>query len=327
MNRDDLPPRADLHEPVRTPIFADWRAALLAVQLVLMSIGVATQTREASITVRPLDVIVTDGAGDFALFGPRRSIDVEFTVVNEAANTEKPLVLNAGFFQAIRIELRAQGAGVEMVPQWRPEALCPPRVSRDACNLDEQLSIEPNQAVRAVLMLTSKAQPFTPGSYELHVDSRGARAHLLEAGLTQWEGRVADRGVLPFLVQSIRDGRSFATYHRLEAGKAMQRNDYTAALDHYRLVAQFNPRQGRVGMGVALTNLGRYGEAITVLEQVMAGSISPDSLVPQHLALAYVAAGREDSAERLLRQRHPQDAASATLTQLRERAKRLPSVR
>jgi len=303
------------------------RGALLAVQLVVMSIGVGAQTREASITVRPLDAIVTDGAGDFALFGPRRSIDVEFTVVNEAADTERPLVLNAGFFQAIRIDLRAQGSGVEVVPQWRLEALCPPRVSRDACNLDERLSIEPNQAVRAVLTLTSKTQPFTPGSYEIHADFRGARTHLLEGGLTHWEGRVADRSVIPFLVQAIRDGRSLATYHRLEAGKAMQRNDYTAALDHYRLVAQFNPRQGRVGMGVALTNLGRYVEAIAVLEQVMAGSISPDSLVPQHLALAYVAAGREDSAERLLRQRYSPEAVAATLTQARERAKRLPSAR
>ncbi len=77
-----------------------------------------------------------------------------------------------------------------------------------------------------------------------------------------------------------------------------------------------------LGIGEALLELGRFQEAIQVLERPVA-TAGGESIMWQRLAIAYLATGQDARAQAMVRQRCPPDVQPMVLAALRDRAHRL----
>lgn len=108
------------------------------------------------------------------------------------------------------------------------------------------------------------------------------------------------------------------------ANEAMARRDYQRALTEYQKLLAADPTdlEAAAGVGSALLRLGRYKEAAQTFERALPPTRS-DSLVPQELALAYLALGEEAQAEAILRRYYLPNVVPEIVAGLRQQLKGL----
>ena len=107
----------------------------------------------------------------------------------------------------------------------------------------------------------------------------------------------------------------------------MGRREFDVAIVEYQraLAVDPNHRNAKAGLGVALQKVGRYLESSRLLEQVLPSpNTDNDSTLPQELALAYVALGREQQADTLLHRYYPASLVSQIKETIRIRLTNLP---
>jgi tetratricopeptide (TPR) repeat protein len=100
--------------------------------------------------------------------------------------------------------------------------------------------------------------------------------------------------------------RERALAHVARGNYATGRRSYEVAVVEYQQALTIDQSlfPAIEGLGVALQYLGRYSESAKVLERA-SPPFPYESLLPQHLALAYLALGQKQKAETLLRNHYP----------------------
>jgi predicted Zn-dependent protease len=165
-----------------------------------------------------------------------------------------------------------------------------------------------------------------PGEYRISVDFSGARERMRQADLAPWSGTFANSSSLSLIVQEARsEGERWIAF-QLTSRQALGHSDWTGALAQFQQMVAIDPtsQEAHAGMGSALLQLGRFAEAAMELEQALPED-REESVVPQDLALAYVAMGFRDRADTLLRRYYQPSRLPGILADILERAERLPT--
>jgi hypothetical protein len=280
------------------------------------------QEAKAHVSVQPTKSFYVPPGTAFGLFAPTDAVEVEVRLDNETS--DRQLVVDGGFFQAIKWTLtRADERAVDVEVIWNDTATCAGQGAPTECSLVSRTILGPLNSLQGLMTLQTRA-PLAPGDYRLHLDMSTAKGMLREADDSPWRGGLLDRGSVGLTLRAPRSNRDRATVHRIEGGRAAKARDFVSALREYQQMAAEDPSNtdAVAGMADALVELGRFKEAIAVLERPVATG-KPESIIWQNLAVAYLATGQDPLAEALVRQRVPPDAQPMALSALRGRANRL----
>ena len=152
-------------------------------------------------------------------------------------------------------------------------------------------------------MRRSDSLSFGSGRYRLTWSSADLATAIHGADGGRWNGRAPDKtssvGLLIQPPQSVLEAARMST---TEADDAVLRGDHQQALAAYQRALSADPSDSRTKtmMAFMYLRLNRYQEAIRPLEDVLAGAVGEKNL-SFVLALAYVGAGDEGNAVRVLR--------------------------
>ena len=308
------------------------RAALLTICLLAAAARtVEAQEGLALLTVVPEKHFFEGSATAYDLFGPLEQLNLELALGNQESS--RRLLLEPGWIEAIRWHLESatsQSLGAAEGSRQLPLQLAAVRevtcggTQRNVCQPSSRISVDPDEWVRVRLSLRPVDATIAPGEYRLVADASTQRALLLEVNESPWTGRIISSGAIRLRVRRIAAPADRAKYHEIEAADAIRREDYAKALSEFRLMNAV--KQGdvnaEVGMGNALLHLGRFAEAAAALE--MAWKRGPDRHVGATLALAYVAVGRTNEADALVRRLYSPEAAREVSERIRQSAAALP---
>ena len=308
---------------------------VLACVVVLTSASVASGQEDglAYLRITPQPYALEDRATKFVVWGPPERLYLEVRLANE--DSRRTLVFQPGFFRAIRWQLEAVLSETSTQLRREPIVLSVERVENStcgpapamACELLSDVLIHPDGWVTARVVVAPKGGRLSEGDYRLVVDGSEARQRLAETDGSPWKGRFNGRGSIGLVIRALDTPEDRAKYNAAEAGAAMRRGDYAAALEHFRRMAAAIPGDpaADAGVGWALLSLGRFAEAAATLERVWTRSRTPFS--GKELAVAYAALGRDDLAESLVKQLYPPQDVQQAMANVRLAAKTLRSRR
>ena len=279
-----------------------WTAALVCVA----SSRVLAQADEGllSITVAvPLSdrVAVTEDARRLYVESDELHLDV--SVVNPS---DSRITIDQEQLQrAFRVALTAGGTSIPVVATWSDDALviAPDSDTRDSVSRPDPLNVEGHGGAYWTVTVRSDGLSFGPGRYRLTWSSADLAAAIHGADGGRWNGRAPDKtssvGLLIQPPQSVLEAGRMST---TEADAAVLRGDHQQALAAYQRALSADPSDSRTKtmMAFMYLRLNRYQEAIRPLEDVLAGAVGEKNL-SFVLALAYVGAGDEGNAVRVLR--------------------------
>jgi hypothetical protein len=288
--------------------------------------GAADQTPSASFGINPTRSVLAGGSGH-NLFGPTRQIEVSVSILNESA--ERVLVLSAGFFQAIALDLKLElvrpVTGAVLV--WEDRATCG-LPERTECSIAADIRLLPQSAVNGTATLRFDSA-LAVGKYRLFIELGKAKTFLLEGEGGPWNGGMTERGSIDIVVLPVSTSRDRIAMHRAEAVRYIVRGQHQAALREFQSMEAEDPANvdALAGMGSAFMELGRFAEAAQAWERAVSvpSSARGPSLFPKRLALAYMALGRDADAERVLRQHYAPEQIGQMIDEARVAAKRLKS--
>jgi hypothetical protein len=262
----------------------------------------------------------------YGVFGPADRITFPITVRNDE-ESGVPVTLRAGFFSSTSINVRRADRIVPTQTEWRLEARCGGAAASQACTTTTDVYLPPDSFVEATVSVTaSDGQRIGVGDYEIVVDVQAAGTLIVNSTGGAFTGVIGPlRRPIPLAVRAIPSTTSgLKRFFHYEIEGALQRRDNPAALALYQQMAALDPADlaPYVGMGNVLVELGRYGEAVIVLERVLPTLGRGESLTPEVLAVAYVGLGRDAQAEELLRRTRPAAAIPGIMANARARVAR-----
>ena len=208
--------------------------------------------------------------------------------------------------RAFRVTLTTGGTSIPVVATWSDDALviAPDSDTRDSVSRPDPLNVEGHGgAYWTVTVRRSDSLSFGSGRYRLTWSSADLAAAIHGAEGGQWNGRAPDKtssvGLLIQPPQSVLEAARMST---TEADDAVLRGHHQHALAAYQRALSADPSDSRTKtmMAFMYLRLNRYQEAIRPLEDVLAGAVGEKNL-SFVLALAYVGAGDEGNAVRVLR--------------------------
>lgn len=190
---------------------------------------------------------------------------------------------------------------------------------------DEAVPLAPGMSARLTVTLTRRdGEPLDEGDYTVRVTTTTFRRAILREDGAPFDGRVlVPDGVRTksVTVALPRSAREQAEAHLVEASDAFARKDNDRLLAAYRAAAQAAPSlrsELDALIGVTYMGMRRYREAAESFERAFAntGLVPGDVIVD--LAHAYLGAGDEANARRVLRQvGYSDDRVNTEITKLR----------
>jgi tetratricopeptide (TPR) repeat protein len=263
-----------------------------------------------------------DAQTTFAVFGPLHELRLDVSIVNESETDW--IRIDPGFFGAVDVRLIRgdTGAPVARVARLRDDAFCS-ATGTWTCPLSLGVELPPARWVRASMTLepVHQAAELEEGDYYIELDFTAARAFLRGPGNATWRGRFRSNGRVPVSIRAVETTHDRRMQYSLQGSVALlQDRDFRGALEIFtRFLKEFPGDVGAYGgAGTALLELGRFDEAVTMLERAM--TARPGDAIPARRAAAYVGMGQENRARTLLERYVPASDLPAELEQARQRA-------
>lgn len=280
-------------------------SALLVSAVALLNAG-GWQPGEAHLSFQVLKSFHLPPGSSFGITAPTEALQLEVVLENE--DLARTLVVKPGFLKALRWQLipprGERGEPLEMTADWADLVTCgsPPA----ECSHELEIVLQPDHQMMSRVTLKLAQGPIHPGEYRIAYLGHGARDLLSGGGSSPWTGRFVESGSVPLTAIAPTTTDERVRHHMTEAGDAFGRKNYEAALVELRNVVRERPTdpEAHAGIGVMLLKRGRFQEAAAELETALAllGAGGYHSVLPQDLAVAYIALGRDADAELLIRQ-------------------------
>jgi tetratricopeptide (TPR) repeat protein len=238
--------------------------------------------------------------------GEQQELPIEICLANEEGGQD--VLLPDGFWKNFVVRLEKDG---NPIPCEQLEFLWGHQVSKyvyvgqpkfDSTDFSTLESL-----VGAKISLTIKlknGEPFGYGDYKVQVDFN-KRGLQFTSGVP-WEGRLfAGRDSLR--ISEVKTIEDVKLKYALEATDALFSNQLEKAQEIYERLIILEPQNPHyhAGLATVFLRLRRYEQAAEHFERalpIVVGPDAPRTTVPQSLALAYVAMGREDKAVEIVRQ-------------------------
>ena len=240
----------------------------------------------------------------YRLYAETRELAFGYNLVNESSTTALRIDQEAwqGSFGLIA---QRDGAEIPVTVRWSEDV----RLGEDAKHMfvprGLPIVLEPRQvAVWPIAIGRADGELFTAGRYVFTLGTVNARAAVRTSDGEPWNGLIPERlGQLVFVVAPPTSAAERARMHEIAADGANVRGDASEALAAYHRQLDVDPTNLRAKEMIGHMNLrlGRYREAIVWFEQVVVAGRSGQTTLLRILASAYVGAGDEASAIRVLR--------------------------
>jgi tetratricopeptide (TPR) repeat protein len=283
-----------------------WIWAALAL-LALASTAVAAQADEGLLSIGvsiPLSHMVSVREDARRLYFEPDKLQIDVSVVNPS---DLDIVIDQERLQrAFAVAAASESESIPIVATWSEDGLLVRSRSENRVPVarHEPLVVEGHGGVYWTLTLKrSDGLPFGSGRYRLAWGSIELAAAIRSADGSVWNGRAPDKaGSIGLLIQLPQNPMDEARMNTMEADAAVARGDYQAALVAYQRALNADPADTRTKTMLAFMYLrmDRYRDAIRPLEELLFGAVGERNL-SSVLAFAYVGAGDEGNAVRVLR--------------------------
>jgi hypothetical protein len=248
-----------------------------------------------------------------------------FSLVNDSGTTslriDQPR-LRATFWLNMR-----RGGEIPLGVRWLHEVSSSETFKWTPIGPDESVVVAPRNSVTwMVVVARVDGQPFSAGEYLMSLGTVNTRSAVQRDDGGPWTGRLPERaegGELAIHIRPPSSNAERARMHGIAGAIADAQGALEEALEEYSRLFELDPTNGRTRelLGYANMKLGRYREAISHFEQLFAGR-TEDPVLSQVLAQAYVNAGDEGNALRVLRMSgRPENRISAEMILLRRYAR------
>jgi hypothetical protein len=252
----------------------------------------------------------------FRTYDAAREITLKISMANEsndALTFDHSVLTNAVDFRVI------QNGPVNVDVEWHPEAWF--NGSRGVVSRTDRIQLEADSGVEwRVTLSRSGGSVFPPGEYEIQISWARLLPLLTTSTGQPWRGRAVPGTTVGLSIIPPRDQRECAAGYRRDGTRAARENRHVDARRAFELALTADPGDiaAQIGLGDALLSLNRYREAIGPFEAASGAARAKGerSPVTARLALAYLSAGDEQNARRVLQEA---GASGALLTEQLQR--------
>jgi hypothetical protein len=237
--------------------------------------------------------------GEFIMFVPQREMEVHVALgiqgprvfgLSDIASQIRVSVATDGAVMATEVRGRYQPPGFPAVPPPAPSTL------EEGRGIDVRLVVS-----------RSDGQVFGDGVYTITTDISDLFGGLTFENGSCWNGRAKTNDIRTVVIRPVATTQDRIQFHDSEGNYEFGKHNYAAAIPHLEALVALVPERWppQATLGAAYVQLGRYVQAVAVLERAMPGWMKfrerRSDFVPNHLAVAYLALGREFDAARALR--------------------------
>ena len=231
--------------------------------------------------------------GEHTLLGDQPQLRFRLVL---ASVDQEPLSGVQSLQDQVNVTVERDGVAVAIVTEFTFSA--PPSSA--------SLSEEP--VIRAeVRIARADGAAFSNGSYAVTHDIRPFLEALRLKDGRSLVGRARDKDTQRLVIRPVTTFEDRIRFHDLEGNFSLGNADYAQAISHLEQLIRLAPGkwQAHAALGAAYLHLDRYPEAVASLERGFKGwlglSDRRSDVVPNDLARAYLASGRDVDAERVLR--------------------------
>jgi tetratricopeptide (TPR) repeat protein len=276
-----------------------------------------------NVAVADAEPLAAPETNAYRLFQETSELVLDVSLFNDS---RLPIIIPTGkFVDGARVRITSTSE-IPVEARWESEV----RHSRESyatpLGIDEEIRVEPSAGLQWKLVVRPLSDGFKRGKYRLDISMANAFASISGPESAPWKGHILPNFRLHLDIGSPSTAAETATMYNARGKAALQGNQVDEAIDWFTRATKASPAdvESWAGLGHAYLAKNRYREAISAYESVI-GIPGNRAQIHQLLALAYVGAGDEGNAVRVLRVTgKPETSIAPEIERLRGVVRRRP---